>query len=146
MSASSSRVVLIAMAMTVVVAGCGKKPEPAAAHPKIGMLLSSTQTNNAKQLGAGFAADAKLAGVEAVVDGPPINDPPRQAQMFKDLLGNAKGGIAIQASNPELIAGDLAKAVGDGTRLMAVDTKPAVTCCSSRSPSASRVPSARSTW
>jgi ribose transport system substrate-binding protein len=123
----------LAVVLGVVVVGgvgCGgdKAAETAGGDPpKVGIVLSSAQVSAGKELGAGFMTGARAAGGEALVTGPPLADPPKQAEMFKELTDTAKGGIAIQASNPELIAGDLAAAAKGGFPLMAVDIKPAAT-------------------
>jgi ribose transport system substrate-binding protein len=89
--------------------------------------LSSASVNAGKEMAAGFTAGAKIVGSEAIVTGPAINDPPQQSQMFKQVTGSAKGGISIQASNAEMIAGQLAEAGKQGVPLVAVDIKPAPT-------------------
>jgi len=122
---------ILAGSLTLVVcaSGCGKGSTDTAAEgkPKVGIVLSSTNVSSVKELGAGFAAGAQEAGGEAVVTGPPINDPPKQSEMFKEMTGNAKSGISIQASNAELIAKQLSEAGKDGIPLLAVGTKPAQT-------------------
>ncbi|WP_203781703.1 substrate-binding domain-containing protein [Paractinoplanes rishiriensis] len=90
-------------------------------------MLSSSQLSAGKELGAGFTYTAGLLGAEAVVSGPPQADPPKQVEIFKQMMNSAKGGVAIQASDTELIARDLAAAVQGGFPVIAVDIRPAAT-------------------
>src|SRR2546430_2112312 len=120
------RVAATALVLGLCVSGCTGGSKPAAkARPKVAMLVSSSQTNNAKEMGAGFLAGAQSAGgVDASVTGPPLNDPPKQAEMLKQLAGDAPGGIAIQASKPELISAQFAAAARDGVPLIAIYVHP----------------------
>jgi ribose transport system substrate-binding protein len=121
---------LVAFAVAFGVAGCGggsPAESPAGERPKVAIVLSSAQVSAGKELGAGFTTGAEVGGADAVVTGPPIADPPKQAEMFKEMTNSAKGGVAIQASNPELIAGELAAAAKGGFPVIAVDIKPAAT-------------------
>jgi ribose transport system substrate-binding protein len=112
------------------VAGCGGDSpveSPAGERPKVAIVLSSAQVSAGKELGGGFKTGAEVGGADAVVSGPPLADPPKQAEIFKEMTNSARGGVAIQASNPELIAGELAAAAKAGFRVIAVDIKPAAT-------------------
>jgi ribose transport system substrate-binding protein len=121
--------VMSVLAVALGVAGCGDGTAPvntAGGRPTIAIVLSSAQLNVGKELGAGFMAGAQAAEADALVTGPPLADPPKQAEMFKDMTNRAPGGVAIQASDPELIAGELA-ATAKGLPVVAVDIKPAAT-------------------
>lgn len=111
--------------------GCGGGEQPAATppgqRPKVALVLSSSQLSAGKELGAGFTNTAGLLGADAVVSGPPLADPPKQAEIFKETMNSAKGGVAIQATDAELIARELAAAVQGGFPVIAVDIKPAAT-------------------
>jgi ribose transport system substrate-binding protein len=117
-------------AVALGVAGCGGETAAvttAEGRPTVAIVLSSAKLSVGKELGAGFVAGAQAAGADAMVTGPPLADPPRQAEMFKDMTSRAPGGVAVQASDPELIAGQLAAAAKDGVPIVAVDIKPAAT-------------------
>jgi ribose transport system substrate-binding protein len=116
--------------MTLGVAGCGgdlAAETTPAVRPTVGIVLSSSQLSVGKELAAGFTAGAGIAGAGALVTGPPLADPPAQVAMFKEMMTSAKGGVAIQSSSPELMAGQLAAAVKDQFPVIAVDIKPAAT-------------------
>jgi ribose transport system substrate-binding protein len=117
-----------ALAVVLAVAGCGGDKggqNSAATHPTVAIVLSSAQLSVGKELGAGFINGAESAGGQPMVTGPPFADPPKQAEMFKDATNSAKA-VAIQASNPELIADQVATA-GKSVSVIAVDIKPAAT-------------------
>ena len=59
--------------------------------------------------------------------GPPISDPPKQSQMLKEVTESARDCVSIQASNAEILAGQLAAAGKQGVPLVAVDIKTAHT-------------------
>jgi ribose transport system substrate-binding protein len=129
MSARSGYFITV-LATALGVAGCGggtAAVNTAGERPTIAIVLSSAQLSVGKELGAGFVAGARAAGADAVVTGPPLADPPKQAEMFKDVTNRATGGVAVQATDPELIAGQLAAAVKGGLPVVAVDSKPAAT-------------------
>jgi ribose transport system substrate-binding protein len=122
--------------VTIAVAlasGCGGNggEEPAGAppgqRPKLALVLSSSQLSAGKELGAGFTNTAGQLGADAMVSGPPLADPVKQAEVFKEMMNSAKGGVAIQATDAELIARELAAAVQGGFPVIAVDIKPAAT-------------------
>jgi ribose transport system substrate-binding protein len=118
------------LAVALGVAGCGgeKPAQTTAEEPQpVAIVLSSAKVSAGKELGAGFLNGARAAGGEAVVTGAPLADPPEQAKIFKEMTSSAKGGVAIQATDPELIAGELAAAGQGGLPIIAVDIKPAVT-------------------
>jgi ribose transport system substrate-binding protein len=96
-------------------------------RPTVAIVVSSGKVSAGKELGAGYRLGAATADVDVLVTGPPIADPPKQAEIFKDMTNRAKGGVAIQASSPELIADELAAEAKDGFPLIAVDIKPAAT-------------------
>jgi ribose transport system substrate-binding protein len=122
---------LSTLAIALGVAGCGAggtaEVSTAAGRPTIAIVLSSAQLSVGKELAAGFTAGAQAAGADVVVTGPPLADPPRQAEMFNEVATRATGGVAIQATDPELISGQLATAAKGGLPVVAVDVKPAVT-------------------
>jgi ribose transport system substrate-binding protein len=111
--------------------GCGGSEQSAETssgqRPKVALVLSSAQLSAGKEMSAGFTNTAAQLGAEAVVSGPPLADPPRQAEIFKEMMNSAKGGVAIQATDAELIARELAAAVQDGFPVIAVDIRPAAT-------------------
>lgn len=125
------RLALTSIAVALV-SGCGGGAEPpaetsSAQRPKVALVLSSSQLSAGKELGAGFMNAAGLVGAEAAVSGPPQADPPKQVEIFKEMMGSAKGGVAIQATDAELIARELAAAVQGGFPVIAVDIRPAAT-------------------
>jgi ribose transport system substrate-binding protein len=127
-----SAAVAIAVLMLAGVSACaddqGEGADSAgSARPTVAIVLSSAQLSVGKELSAGFTSAAEAAGADAVVTGPPLADPPKQAEMLKEVMKSAKGGIAVQASSPELMAGQLAEASKDGFPISAVDIKPAAT-------------------
>jgi len=83
-----------------------------------------------------FTAGARTVGGEAIIMGPPISDPPKQSQMLKEVTESARDGVSIQASNAEMIAGQLAAAGKQGVPLVAVDIKTAPTSARPDSPPA----------
>jgi ribose transport system substrate-binding protein len=128
------RVAAVSIAVALA-SGCGgggdggEQPAdtPSGQRPKVALVLSSSQLSAGKEMAAGFQNTAGLLGAEAVVSGPPLADPPKQAEIFKEMMNSAKGGIAIQATDAELIARELAAAVQGGFPVIAVDIKPAAT-------------------
>jgi ribose transport system substrate-binding protein len=120
--------VLVVVALGM--AGCGGEraaETTSGDRPTVAVVLSSSKLSVGRELGAGFRIGAETAGADAVVTGPPLADPPKQAEMFKEMTNTAKGGVAIQASNPELMAGQLAAAAKGGFPVIAVDIRPAAT-------------------
>jgi ribose transport system substrate-binding protein len=124
------RVASVSIAVALA-SGCGGGEQPAetqpAQRPKVALVLSSAQLSAGKELAAGFMNTTGLLGAEGVVAGPPQADPPKQAEIFKQMMNSAKGGVAIQATDAELIARDLSAAVQTGFPVVAVDIRPAAT-------------------
>jgi ribose transport system substrate-binding protein len=94
--------------------------------PKIGFVVKRALGSFAQEMSAGFREGARLAGgVEVTVTGPPTQDGNKEIELFKELAGSTRGGVAIAASEPTLIAPTLADAVSSGLPVVGVDSRPA---------------------
>lgn len=93
---------------------------------KLTFIVPNTTQNFAKEIAAGYVSGVKqVGGVEAIIAGPVNNDAAKQVQDFEAARVATPGGIAVQATSPELFVGPLAAAAKDGIPLVAVNTAPA---------------------
>src|SRR2546429_879090 len=122
---TSPRLLAAAVLSCTLVLGCTHRS--VTVRPKVGIVVPNTTLNVSKEMGEGFVAGARLGGGDGTVVGPPIVNPMKQVELFKELKGSARNGVAVAASSPELFAEALADAGKDGLPLIAVDAKPAAT-------------------
>jgi ribose transport system substrate-binding protein len=103
--------------------GHGNGSDP---QPTVGLVVQNTEVGFAKEWSAGFRAGAQIAGgVRATVTGPPTDDGAMEVDLFRQLTGSAKGGVAVAPLAPELLAGPESQAVNEGVPVVAVSTPPA---------------------
>lgn len=113
------------LVLTLVITGCGT-PADYGSPPRIGFVVKRTQSSCAKELISGFRAGAGLVGELGVTaQGPPGQDGNKEVELFNQLTSTAKGGIAVAASDPALIAPSLATAASNDVQVVSVDSRPA---------------------
>ncbi|WP_285743217.1 sugar ABC transporter substrate-binding protein [Lentzea sp. NBRC 105346] len=106
--------------LVAALSGCGTE-KTSADRPTIGFLSQNTSRDFSNEMSDGFGAGARIAGgVESITTGPPTHDGLKQVELFRDLTTKAKGGIAVSAVAPELLAGPMAEAKDSGIPLIAV--------------------------
>lgn len=117
--------VSVGLALALWLTGCAAAQQ-SDDRPMIGLLVQNTKIGYTQELGEGFRAGAQLAGgVRATVTGPPMPDPPKQIELFKELTATAKGGIAAAPAAPEMLAHPQAEAVNSGIPVVAVSARSA---------------------
>lgn len=104
----------------VGVSGCGAA-QTSDDPPTIGFIAQNTSRDFSKEMSEGFRAGVAIAGgVRAEITGPDTHDGLKQVELLKDLATRAKGGIALSAVAPELVAEPMAEVIRQGVPMMAV--------------------------
>lgn len=125
-SASATAVLLGLVLLVVAGCGAGSRSGPPPPQPAIGFVLAKTTEDFAREMDQGYRAGAQMAGgVQAMVTGTPTDDGPQQVELFKQLSATAHSGIAVAPSAPELFAGPMAQAAGNGLPVITVGGRPA---------------------
>jgi ribose transport system substrate-binding protein len=94
------------------------------APPTVGFIGPAAEFNFAKETAAGFRFGVgQVGGVDPVVTGPPVLDPPRQIEMFQELAARNPDGISVQQLSQELFSPELAAAAKKGIPVIAVDNR-----------------------
>jgi ribose transport system substrate-binding protein len=114
-----------AAALLLALCGCSGGAETSTGTPGIALVLANSELSYAKELGDGFEVGvSEVGGVNATVTGPDVVDGSRQLQMFQEVRKTADDGISVFTLHPEIFAGPIAEAVGDGIPIIAVDNPP----------------------
>jgi ribose transport system substrate-binding protein len=105
---------------TAGVSGCGSA-QTSDDPPTIGFIAQNNSRDFSKEMSEGFRAGSAIAGgVRTEITGPDTHDGLKQVELLKDLATRAKGGIALSAVAPELVAEPMARVIEQGIPMIAV--------------------------
>jgi ribose transport system substrate-binding protein len=119
---------LVVLVLNLVLTGCGDQHKGGSPGERntIGLVVSKTSSDFAREMGEGYRAGAQgIGGVQVMVTGPATDNGPDQVQRFEELTRGAKGGIAVAPSAPELFARPMAETQAGGTPVITVGGRPA---------------------
>jgi ribose transport system substrate-binding protein len=119
MITSKWRGLLVALAFTFTLGGCGSQHD---ANENYYLVATNKQIPYWQAAGAGFLHAAAQMRVKAEFVGPDTYDPKAQQLEFETLLHGKPTGILVSPASPELMRGDIDQAIAAGIPVITIDS------------------------